>query len=163
MESSVVLADVLDAFRSTEMPPSAVLMNEHCRECVDTSRLFWDSPGSFATWEVAARREGTCIEAALLTPEAWRYYLPALMTWCVRDTEKVDVLVDNLVHELTPRVGASSEWFAPRAVGFSTDQRRAICSFLAWYQAQEATAWSSLGSALPNDVSVAIDYWRAAG
>lgn len=157
-----VVQEIETAFSETSLPPEAMLMNNHCWECIETSRLFWNAPRSFATWQEAVRRAGARVEAALLTPQAWRYYLPALMIWCVRDTEEVDVLVDNLVNELTPPAGAGNEWFAPRARGFTTEQRRAICSFLAWYQAREESQWGALGSEPPSEVSSALDHWRAA-
>jgi hypothetical protein len=162
MDPKLVMDAVAAAFRSTVMPPVTALVNNHCKECIGTFQAFWDEQKSFMSWQAAAERRGACIEAALLTPEAWRYYLPALIVWCVRDTRQVDVLVDNLVHELTPRPGADNAWFEPRAIGFSAEQRRAILSFLEWYQQREQAGWASIGAEPPGQARSAIKYWGRA-
>jgi hypothetical protein len=55
-----------------------------------------------AAFAVAAR-PGPAIETPPLSVAAWRYYLPALLIWCVRDTATVDVLVDSVAHILSRR------------------------------------------------------------
>jgi hypothetical protein len=162
MDAKLVLDAVAAAFHGTVMPPATALMNDHCKECVETSRTFWDEKKSFMSWEAAADGRGQRVEAALLTPDAWRYYLPALIVWCVRDTRRVDVLVGNLVNELTPQRGIHEEWFEPRAIGFSTEQRRAVLAFLEWYQEREQAEWASVGMDPPSSVRSAIKYWRRA-
>src|SRR6478752_507894 len=111
------------AFSETTLPAAQALMNNHCKECIETSRLFCKTSRSFVTWQEAALRRGARVESSLLTVEAWRYYLPALMIWCIRDTKRVDVLLDNLVHGLTPPPKAHRAWFVPRATGFTAQQR----------------------------------------
>jgi hypothetical protein len=165
MENAAVIDEVVAAFRTTVLPASALLIKNHCNECIDTFRLFWNTPGSFMTWESAAAREGTRVESALLTPAAWRYYLPAMLIWCVRDTDKVDALVENLVYELTPKVGVDGRktWFEERAPGFSAEQRRAVTTFLEWCQRREIAEWASIGGDPPREAGAAIEYWRDAG
>jgi hypothetical protein len=165
MENAAVIDEIRAAFRTTVLPASELLTKNHCSECIDTFRLFWDTPGSFMTWESAAAREGACMESALLTPTAWRYYLPAMLIWCVRDTAKVDALVDNLVYELTPKVGVDGKKtsFDERAPGFSTEQRRAITAFLEWCQQQEEAEWASIGGDPPREADAAIAYWSVTG
>ena len=85
-----------------------------------------------------------------------------MLVWCVRDTDKVDVLIDNLVHELTPRVGRGSDWFEPRSRGFSAEQRGAIVLFLEWYQKREQAEWASIATDPTGGVSGALEYWRRA-
>jgi hypothetical protein len=163
MSDSIVLEEIGAAFSGTELPASTVLMNEHCEECIYVSRKFCDAEGSFMTWESAAQREGSSFAPSLLTSDAWRYYLPTLMTWCVRDTEKVDVLVDCLVYELTPPESDDREWFSARTNDFTVDQRRAICSFLQSHHNQELAEMRSVGIEMPCQASIAIDYWTAPG
>jgi hypothetical protein len=160
MEAPQLIDEVSIAFRGTALPPATALLNEHCNECIETSRVFWDTPNSFIAWESAAERRGAYVEAALLTPEAWRYYLPALLIWCVRDTGQVDALLNNLAHELTPRADSGRDWFEPRSIGFSPEQRCAIVTFLEWYREHEQAEWASIGAEHPNEVAAAIDFWR---
>jgi hypothetical protein len=154
-----MVREIENAFSGTVLPAAAALMNNHCSECVETSRLFWNEQESFVTWQEAARRPGSYVESALLTAEAWRYYLPALMIWCVRDTESVNVLLDNLVHGLTPPATSDRAWFAPRSVGFTSQQRLAIAAFLRWDRDRERAEWASIGADPPDDAASALDYW----
>jgi hypothetical protein len=163
MDGQDVIRTVEAAFERGDLPPAADLTNDHCNECIETYRQFWSEPHTFVTWQEAARRQGSCVEAALLAVGAWRYYLPTLIVWCVRDTDKVDALVDNLVHELTPPAPSDREWFGPRSVGFSADQRKAITHFLEWYQAKEKAEWASIGRESPDDAADAIRYWSVSG
>jgi hypothetical protein len=158
-----VIRAIGDAFSGRALPAAAALVNDHCEECIETYRGFWSHPHTFVTWQEAARRPGSRIEAALLSVEAWQYYLPALMIWCVRDTDQVDALVDSLVHELTPPAPSNTEWFGPRSVGFTSDQRNAIAQFLEWYRERENAEWASLGREPPDDAADAIRYWTGAG
>jgi hypothetical protein len=162
MEDPALIRAVEEAFEEQRLPPAATMTNDHCDECIDTYRGFWNGPQSFMTWQEAARQPGSCVEASLLTADAWRYYLPTLIIWCVRDSERVDALVDNLVHELTPPA-SDTEWFRPRADGFSAEQREAIARFLRWYQARERLEWESICAAPPDHAGDAIRYWSAAG
>jgi hypothetical protein len=159
MEGQEVVRAVELAFEGGDVPPAAELVNDHCAECVETYRRFWSSPRGFVRWQEAAQRRGSPVETALLSPEAWRYYLPALIVWCVRDTKKVDVLVDNLVHQLTPGGPSNWGWFGPRSVGFTADQQRAIVHFLRWHQEKERAGWASLGGESPDRAAAAIRYW----
>jgi hypothetical protein len=150
MNGQDVVRAVETAFEGGELPPAAELSNDHCSECIETYRRFWRQRRTFMTWQEAAQLRGSPIETALLSAEAWRYYLPALIVWCVRDTKRVDVLVDNLVHQLTPSGPSNWAWFGPRSVGFNADQRSAIVDFLRWYQEKRES---------PDDAADAIRYW----
>jgi hypothetical protein len=161
MDTAAVIEQISAAFGATSLPAAALLVKDHCDECIDTYRLFWDVPHSFMTWQSAAARKGACMEAALLTPDAWRYYLPAMMIWCVRDTDNVDALVNNLVYQMTPRASRGREFFEERAPGFSVEQRRAIITFLEWYQQKEEAEWASIERDPSRAVSAAIEHWRA--
>jgi hypothetical protein len=163
MESDDVIRAVTAAFERADLPSAADLTNDHCDECIETYREFWSEPRTFMIWQEAARRQGSYFEAALLSVEAWRYYLPTLIVWCVRDTDNVDALVENLVHELTPPPPSDSEWFGPRSVGFSADQRKAIAHFLDWYRDKEKAEWASIGREPPDDAAGATRYWSGAG
>jgi hypothetical protein len=98
-------------------------------------------------------------ETALLTAAAWRYYVPALMIWCIRAPETVDVIQDNLVYQLEPPAEGRGvpEWFEERAIGFSEAQRAAIVAYLDWYREHEEAQWAEV--APPRHVYNALTYW----
>ena len=159
MESRTILERVEAAFTGVAKPPHEALMNHHCCECLETSEAIAGAAWQAVTLEqlLAGR------ETALLTIEAWRYYLPAVIAWSVRDPKAVDVIADNLVHQLTPpgEDGALAEWFEPRARGFTPDQRAAIVAFLLWYAEREAADWSRIGAAPPGRADRALAHWSS--
>jgi hypothetical protein len=149
VDSGQLIGEIKDAFRGTEPPSAAALMNNHCEECAETSWAF-----SQKGWEDLASDVGSYQETALLTPDAWRYYLPTIMIWCLRDTDVVDALVDNTANQLTPPSVPYTEWFERRRHGFTDSQRRVIASFLEWCYEQ----WSA------HDPSrEAHTYWSRSG
>ena len=145
------------AFAEVPYPGPEALFNGHCCECADVSASYagkrWTE---IALEDVLAGRE-TC----LLSPAAWRYYLPALMIWCIRAPETVDVIHDNLVYQLEPpddRRGVP-EWFHARARGFSREQRSAIAAYLDWSRERDEILWK--GTEPPRHVYHALAYWAA--
>jgi hypothetical protein len=93
-----IVALMKQAFQDEPKPPHASLIKTHCPECLETSEALADK-----TWQdvsladlLAAR------ETALVTASAWRYYLPAVMTWCLRAPDEVDLIKDNLVYQFEP-------------------------------------------------------------
>lgn len=159
MDDRTVLERVAAAFANHPKPPDEALLNRHCCECLETSEAFAGTAWQDVTLEqlLAGR------ETALLTVEAWRYYLPAAITWSVRDPKAVDVIADNLVHQLTPpgEDGALAEWFEPRARGFTLDQRAAIADFLEWF-AERDEAWCNEADATaPQGARRALAHWSA--
>lgn len=154
--------DVIDAVRTAfaglPVPSRDAMTNDHCEECVETWQSFCDASGEFLSWEAISLREGRALPLSLLAPPAWRYYLPALIIWCVRDSGKVDVLGDDLPHTLSR---CSVPGFDERVRAFTLAQREAIALFLEWRQdVQRAEGWSSSDAPLrhlPN----AIRLWRS--
>ena len=143
------------AFSATPQPEPAALLNNHCCECVEVSAAYagrrWMD---ISLDDVLAGRE-----TALLSAAAWRYYLPAVMIWCIRAPDVVDVIQDNLVYQLEPPVEGRGvpEWFDERATGFSEEQRAAIVAYLQWYRAREETQWA--GTDPPPHAYNALKYW----
>ena len=89
------------AFADVAYPGREALFNDHCCECAEVSGSYGGKPWSETTLEdVLGGRE-----TALLSPAAWRYYLPAVLIWCVREPDAVDVIQDNLVYQLEPPDG----------------------------------------------------------
>ena len=143
------------AFSDTPKPKPEALFNHHCCECIEVSAAYAGKQWMDISLEdVLAGRE-----TALLTAAAWRYYLPALMIWCIRAPDAVDVIQDNLVYQLEPPAQGRGvpEWFEERAIGFSEEQRAAIVAYLHWYREREETHWD--GAEPPRHVYNALAYW----
>ena len=159
MDDRTVLDRVESAFAGVPKPADEALVNRHCCECLETSEAF-----AGAAWqEVILDQLLAGRETALLTVDAWRYYLPAVITWSVKDPKTVDVIADNLVHQLTPpgEDRALAEWFDPRARGFTPDQRAAIVAFLLWFAEREAVDWARIGAAPPGSADRALAHWSS--
>ena len=143
------------AFSETPQPTPEALFNRHCCECVDVSTAYagkhWTD---ISLDDVLAGRE-----TALLTAIAWRYYLPAVMIWCIRAPDSVDVIQDNLVYQLEPptEVRGVPEWFKERATGFTEEQRAAIVVYLHWYRERLEAQWQ--GAEPPRHVDNALTCW----
>ncbi len=143
------------AFAETPQPAPEALLNQHCCECAETSAAFAGKPWQeISLDDLLAGRE-----TALLSAPAWRYYLPAMMIWCIRAPDVVDVIQDNLVFQLEPPADGRGvpEWFAERATGFSEEQRAAIAAFLHWYRELDEVRWE--GTEPPRHVYNALRYW----
>jgi Family of unknown function (DUF6714) len=143
------------AFSETPQPGPEALFNHHCCECVDVSAAYAGKHWmDISLDDILAGRE-----TALLSAAAWRYYLPAVMTWCIRAPDAVDVIQDNLVYQLEPPAEGRGvpEWFKERATGFSEEQRAAIVAYLHWYREREEAQWA--GAEPPRHVCNALTYW----
>jgi hypothetical protein len=145
------------AFAGVPYPGREALFNHHCCECVDVSESF----GGRRWTEIALADVLGGRETCLLTAAAWRYYLPAVMIWCIRAPDAVDVIQDNLVFQLEPPDGTRGvpEWFNQRVRGFSREQRAAILAYLDWYRVRDQARWG--GAEPPRHVYNAIAYWAA--
>jgi hypothetical protein len=152
-----IIALIDRAFSDTPRPAREALSNDHCCECVEVSAAYagkgWTD---ISLADVLAGRE-----TALLSAVAWRYYLPAVMTWCIRAPDEVDVIQDNLVYQLEPPGEGRGvpEWFTERATGFSDEQRAAIVAYLHSYRAREEAHWAPAPP--PRHVYNALAYWAA--
>jgi hypothetical protein len=143
------------AFADVPRPTPEALVNRHCCECLETSEAYGGKPWTeISLDDILAGRE-----TSLLTAAAWRYYLPAVMTWCIREPEIVDVIRDNLVYQLEPPANGQGvpEWFNERAVDFSDHQRAAIVAYLDWYREREEVEWA--GAEPPGHVYHALAFW----
>jgi hypothetical protein len=153
-----IIEQITTAFSSTSLPQAEALVNHHCCECYETSAAFGGKPwAEISLEEVLAGRE-----TALLTAEAWRYYLPAVMIWCIRAPEAMDVMQDNLVYQLEPpgaEGGSVREWFEQRSAGFTLEQRQAIVAYLQWYREREEREWAAVGAEPPQHVYKALEFW----
>ncbi len=91
---------------------------------------------------------------AFMSPEAFRYYLPAYMLIALDDYAEADAIADSALNMLTP--GELREYWNERAKGFSQRQRGAILSFLNYLDAHHGADYPVHG---PKD---ALRYWASA-
>jgi hypothetical protein len=71
----------------------------------------------------------------LLTPEAFRFFLPAYLHVSVVRPNEVDVIPENVVSRLTPpaQEGESAEWFRAVVSGFTPGQKQVIRAFMRYW------------------------------
>jgi hypothetical protein len=154
-----IIRQITAAFADVAYPGPEALFNHHCCECAEvSSRYVYKRWTDIALEDILAGRE-----TALLSPAAWRYYLPAVMVWCVRAPDAVDVIQDNLVFQLEPpdEQRGVPEWFSQRATGFTGEQRSAIAAYLNWYRERDAARY--VAGEPPRHVYNALAYWAPAG
>ena len=99
----------------------------------------------------------------LLTPAAFRYYLPTFMLGVVNHYNEVDVAGDSVLFNLTPpntRTGWRWDFFRTRAEQFTTHERTAIARFLQFMDERYRSDWANSGIEPPEDrVGPALRYW----
>lgn len=155
IDAELVLASIKAAFPAEPVPSRTDLLKTHCCECVETSEAF-----AFKAWpDISLEELLAGRETALLTATAWRYYLPAVISWCIRAPEVVDVINDNLIFQLEPPQEIDGKWFEERAHGFSAAQRQAIVAYLRWYQEREAQEYGAMGMEPPESAARALRHW----
>jgi hypothetical protein len=154
-DADTIAAAAKAAFPAEPVPPKEALLNEHCQECIDVSNAF-----GVRAWTTVPLADIVGKETALLTATAWRYYLPTMISWCVRDPDALDVLPQFLVYQLEPpRPGLNDEWFVDRKGGFSKAQREVIVAYLDWYRTREEAEYADLEMEPPRNVYRALEYW----
>jgi hypothetical protein len=107
------------------------------------------------------REHGTALP--LLTPAAFRYYLPSFMIGYIDSYYELDAARDAVLFNLTPPKGRSgAEWnfFWERAQLFNEQEIEAIRAFLTLVERYERADWASEGIEPPEDrVGPAIAFW----
>jgi hypothetical protein len=99
----------------------------------------------------------------LLTPEAFRHYLPAFMLAVAHGYYDVDVARDAVLFTLTPpsrREGRRWDDFRARTEQFTDRERRAIEMFLELFDEYYRADWEGAGAEPPSDrVAPALRFW----
>jgi hypothetical protein len=142
-----VIALIEQAFADTEYPEGAKITNcswQNCDECAEIAREFEGRTWKTLTDVAFLRRYEAAL--ALMTPEAFRYYLPAFMRAAVIDPKTADVILDGLEFNLSLERGASfdEEWLVQfgytrtdyqlrRISGFTSDQKKTIRAYLEFH------------------------------
>jgi hypothetical protein len=160
-----VTARIRDAFSTTPYPGDAnVVANSSAddRESAAVADAF-----RAKAWQSISipdvRRHASALP--LLTPDAFRFVLPAYMIAVVDGPREVDVAKDNVLFNLTPpanRSGWQWSFFHSRSQLFTEAEREAIRGFLRWMDAFERANWESVGRRAPEDrVAPALRFWEA--
>jgi hypothetical protein len=144
-----------DAFANTKYPGDDRLVYDTSGRHSECNQTAEDFKGKQWTELSFGFLRAHCDSIFFLTPEAYRFYLPAYLLASVLRYREADVIPSNIVYSLTPpREGADTSIFRERAEYFDRNQRKAIKSFLEFLQAEH-------GSDFPfRDPEVALKkYW----
>ena len=91
---------------------------------------------------------------SFMSPEAFRFYLPAYMVITINDYKEADTAGDAAMFAVTPPADRSLvPWWQERISGFNAKQRSAIRSFLEYVDEKHAQDFPVHG---PKD---ALFYW----
>lgn len=128
-----LLDEIEAAFPRAAPPPAVVDQPAHCSGCRSLTAVLRGQP-----WrEVPPRDLDATVDAnAMLTPEAFAYYVPAYIRRSVERfcepglgvTDAVTFVVQSLAD---PRL-TDDPWWHERATKFSSAQHRVIASYLSW-------------------------------
>jgi hypothetical protein len=143
------LSLIESAFASAPRPPDEALIHEECRSDDTDIEPLYGVPHWHDLLDDAV--EGTYAALFFLSPAGFRHFLPAYMSWVLRNPDSGAAVVDATIFALTP--AASDELRAFTLSKFTlldAAQRSAIVAFL------EVMASHT-------DASAALDYWRPGG
>lgn len=156
IDAEAIVARTKIAFPTEPIPLAKDLRNDHCEECADVSASFGVRP-----WTAVPLADIIGKETALLNPTAWRYFLPAVISWCVQKPEALDPLPEYTVYQLAPpNAGETDGWFELRKDGFTQAQRDVIVAYLDWYRERDEAEYRMLEMP-PDDFYRALEYWSA--
>jgi hypothetical protein len=95
-----------------------------------------------------------------MSPEAFRYYLPAFLLVVAESFDEADLLVQTVVSSITPRRDQSNralvEFVRKRLEGFTSEQREAIRLFLEYMKREHAQEY------LFGELDTALEHWKKA-
>jgi len=160
----IVEGKILAGFDATPYPGDDALVTNQSGCDPESEEVFSDFRGK--SWkEVPIEILRKHKEALpLLTPRAFRYYLPAYMIGCVDSFYDVDVVLDSVLFNLTPpepRRGWEWNFFRERAEQFNEQERDAITSFLELMDRYQRADWANEeNESLRDRVKPALDFWR---
>lgn len=78
---------------------------------------------------------------AFMTPEAYRFYVPAYMLIALSNYNEADVTADTAINSFIPPDESSADmyqWWEQRVGGFPPEQRETIIAFLEYMQGAHA-------------------------
>jgi hypothetical protein len=157
-------ASIRVAFADTVVPGPAEVRNDHCPECQETAGRFAGRRWEEITVDTLLLYPKPSI--GLLTPGAFRYYLPALMLRCIEAHRALDVLPDAVVAAISPPRAKATSRVEEELRDFTAAQVVAILAFLRVCEmreklesgaSEETLEWTPVDKPLAR----AIRYWTA--
>ncbi|HLP88146.1 MAG TPA: DUF6714 family protein [Nostocaceae cyanobacterium] len=106
INSSVVLEKIASSFEQMPYPGDLNIVYDNSGyhlECVDIQKIFANKHWNELTLETLLAQNSAL---AFMTPQAYRFYLPAYLSIVIREFEEAEVLIDNTVFDLTLPVEA---------------------------------------------------------
>ena len=107
-----------------------------------------------------AERADVSATLTFMSPEAFRYYLPAFLLVVAEHFGEVDVLVQTVISSITPRRDQSDrtlvEFVRKRLEGFTLEQRQAIRLFLEYMKREHGQEY------LFGELDAALEHWKKA-
>jgi hypothetical protein len=124
------LAQIEDAFADAPRPPNEDLLHEQCMDDNDIVRLYplehWrDMPDELVESEYAA--------LAFLSPDGFRHFIPAYMSFTLRRLDSGAAAVDSTIWSLAPvfyEDDALKDFTVSKFASLTDDQRAAVIAFL---------------------------------
>ena len=147
MTRDEALEAVERAFGDLERPSNAELHHADSSDDTDIQPLY-----EMAHWKDMTDADVIGLYAALafLSPEGFRYFIPAYLSYCLRNPESPEAVVDSTVWAFLPTMFVSSlqDYVASKFSLLDDAQRAAVEAFL------EAMV------PFNQDAGRALEYWR---
>ena len=117
------------AFGNVERPPNEAFIHPESIDYGDIEPLF-----EFGSWRDMSddEVEGLYASLSFMSAEAFRYFIPAYLLYCVRNPESPAAVIDSTVWSFLPELFEENlhPYIKSRWVLFDDAQRDAIAAFL---------------------------------
>jgi hypothetical protein len=152
-EANAVVAEIDAAFSSAPWPPPhRIIQNRRDIESQEIASILKANHWRDLPFDTVFQLRDSL---PFLSPEAFRFYLPAYMITAIRHYEDADTLPEYVVYQLASPADNTTEkhWFLQNAIGLTIEQRRAVVSFLEYMEKKH-------GADFPNgEPQRALRYW----
>ena len=121
--------DFFRAFQSAPQPEDVEIAPHQCKGCDQIRRDFCQLESVELTGDILEKHSG---DLPLLGPKAWRYFLPAFLSYALAnpDSAVAEMLVINLDFESDP----ANKTPPLRMEFLSNTERSAVCAFFERYE-----------------------------
>ncbi|MGH2808724.1 MAG: DUF6714 family protein [Actinomycetota bacterium] len=147
MDRDQAIALIERAFAAVERPTNAELLHPQSADDMDIEPLY-----DIVRWEDMTDADVIYNYSALafLSPEGFRYFIPAYLIYALRNPESPEAVVDSTIWSFYPDMYEENlrDFVASKFSLLDDAQRQAVDAFL------EAMA------PFENDAAQALDYWR---
>ena len=138
------LQDYIREAFPVDLPPE-VLIQHSCNECYSLQKAFigkrWTEVPGITIVE-------NYDKLPLFTPEAFAFYVPAFMTFVLREATQDDSVLEFLIYSLSPSGDNSESFLNLRKEKLNSAQRKAICNFLHFVRIKDDSFESDIAGAM---------------